>query len=149
MASAGLRSTPIKQEEAGAIWSILGGREYNDAAATRHGTGSGTAIWLIWLDKDHYYNYTNVADQYIRERYDAAANLVDIHEQNKIFKELALYWFERASFMNLPVPNFFHFWQPWVHGYAGEWLVGSGWISYQSRLMYSRVDQDLKESMGY
>jgi len=138
----------INQVEEALWWAITGGKEHKQAATAPLGGVDAYEFWEVVKDEDNYFNYTAVEDPYIQEKYVEMGNTLDLDERNKILKELVLYWFGKASYMSLPVPYQYTFWQPWLKGQSGEYVTGVE-TGFLGPLKYAWVDQELKKEMGH
>ncbi len=63
----------------------------------------------------------------------------------QILKDRAKWVLDNAWEVALPTPYVYTFWQPWVKGYNGEYIIGFG--QAHSFPKYIWIDQDLKEKM--
>jgi len=89
------------------------------------------------------YNFCVVDDPLANKAYEEiAAAWPDEAKRGRILKELTPHLLEEGYILQLPSPDYYNFWQPWLKGYTGETTVGRkeyGWP------MYVWVDQNLKE----
>jgi peptide/nickel transport system substrate-binding protein len=100
---------------------------------TRHRPGAG-------------YNWGHVDDPAINE----VIEFVDGHyfdelARRQAIKDINPYILEQAYYILLPAAHRFTLWQPWVKHYTGEFEVG--YAEYHGFMMYTWIDQDLREEM--
>ncbi|MBI2829545.1 MAG: ABC transporter substrate-binding protein [Chloroflexi bacterium] len=93
-------------------------------------------------------NYAKINDPVVEEYYPKVqrAFLTDIHEANRLHRELMKYVLDQA--WTIPHPNIplYKVWWPWVKNYEGATQIG-----YNNGIweQFIWLDQDLKKSMGY
>jgi peptide/nickel transport system substrate-binding protein len=138
----------INQVERGQFWDIIGGGEFKDSTASPFGVVDPYYVWDVVSNPNHYWNNTKAGDQFMAKKMKEMASIGSQAERNRMLKEIGLYWFEKASVINLPVPNLYTFWQPWLKNYGGE-FVCSIENAYSDCLTYGWVDQKLKKKMGH
>jgi len=94
------------------------------------------------------WNASMVDDPVINEAYQGIkANYFDTKKKHALYKGIVPYVLEQAVLLQLPAPYRYNFWQPWVKGYQGEFMVGYYGVE-QGYPRYIWVDQELKEQMG-
>ncbi len=95
------------------------------------------------------WNQPNVDDPIARANWDIYNNMSDPVEMAQFLKEEMLR--EMALALEVPVPGYmvFHFWQPWIKNYHGEYALGPEmqWSIGMSR--YWWIDEDLKTELGF
>jgi len=84
------------------------------------------------------WNYSNINNNYLDERTDRLLNTVDATERNKGLKEQGVYELAQCYNIQLPRPQQFTFFQPYLLGYHGEI---SGWAER------SWIDKTLKAQL--
>ena len=138
----------INLVETGQFWDIVGGGEFQDACASPFGVVDPYYVWDCVSDPNHYWNNTKAGEPYMAKKLEEMANISSADERNKILREMGLYWYERASVINMPVPYLYIFWQPWIKNYSGEYVLGTE-NAYRECLIYSWVDRELKKKTGH
>ena len=78
---------------------------------------------------------------------EAAEGATTYEEMQRLVREADMYYVKQQWAVWGPRPPLYHFNQPWLGGYNGEYTLGGGMID----TVYSRlwIDQELKESMGH
>jgi len=92
------------------------------------------------------YNFSLVNDPKINEAIDQM-NFArfDESKRRQICREIAPYMLDQAYMLQLPAPKQYIFWQPWIKGYNGEYVVGyTHYIDYPT---YVWLDLDMREKM--
>ena len=90
---------------------------------------------------------SNVNEPWYNAKLEAAGAANTIEEFHSIIKELDQYAIEKFWALFSPIAPQYVAVQPWLIGFAGETLVGSG----QMTTIFSRlwIDSELKEAMGH
>ena len=113
--------TTINVIESGTFYQRLYGKNYDQTAIVAWGNSSEWSV-LGWCWRtDILYNYGKVSDPVIDEAYTTAQNTVDATERAAVFREAYLYGMGKAWEICLPQPIDYVFWQPYMHGYFGEY----------------------------
>jgi len=102
--------------------------------------------FMYWL-KGNYYNYSMVDDPVLEDAFRAArAAYFDRPKMSKIIADVVPYQLEQAHHVVGVSRMVYTFWQPWLKGYGGEFMIGynSNWGVFHK---YVWLDQDLKEEM--
>ena len=63
-------------------------------------------------------------------------------------KEIAPFELEQAVPIYLPSPHSFTIWWPWFQNFYGG-RGGGGYANLDEYVMYTWIDTEMKESMGY
>jgi peptide/nickel transport system substrate-binding protein len=93
-------------------------------------------------------NYSKITDPHVEETWAAIRdNYFDTAKRNQIIKEFNLYQLEQCWHIQLPAPDTYGFWWPWMANYHGE--LASGWVYDRNYQNYLWIDQELKKSMGH
>jgi len=136
--------TTLQVLEAGAFWSVVLGRTYQDTVATNWGYGTLINAMQAY-DPTYPYNYSKVNDPHITQVWTDAQKMTDITARNKVLKDLGVYMIDQVYWLNLPTPQVHMLWQPWVKGYNGEVSFGTanGWYGMY-RFIW--IDQKLRNA---
>ena len=84
---------------------------------------------------------------YFDEQLMKAQRMSDVTARTKLLKEMAIYFLDDGSNINLPSGKSFKYWWPWVINYYGEEEMGYG--NHQPALNTIWIDQDVKRSLGF
>jgi peptide/nickel transport system substrate-binding protein len=134
--------TSIETLEAGAFWSNLVGKTYQDAMPSAWGNSS--VLGSRYAHTCGYvYNYSVVCDDHVIEVWTEAEQMVDEEERNQMLKELGLYLIEQQYWLTMPTPQVYMLWQPWMKGYSGEVAFGTlnGWFGWYRFVWIDRALQ--------
>ena len=113
--------TTINVIEAGTFYNQLYGKNFAQTAICAWGNSSAVSV-LGWCWRtDILYNYGGVSDPVIDEAYEISRNTVDPDERAVVYRDAYLYGMAEAWEICLPQPIDYAFWQPYMHGYAGEY----------------------------
>jgi len=94
------------------------------------------------------YNYARLDDPRINEVYAKmgySANLEEWGRNSADYKTIVPYIVEQCWSIELPTPNTYTMWWPWVKAYHGEYCVG--FEDYHDWARYIWIDQDMKYEM--
>ena len=132
-------TTTIQVIESGTFYNNMYGKTYPNTAIVAWGNSSQWSV-LGWCWRSTIiYNYGNVNDPKIDQAYLDALNETDTAKRNAIFKPIYVYGMQQSWEIALPQPITYVFWQPYMHGYAGEYAA------IASRIW---IDPVLKKQMG-
>ena len=107
---------------------------------------AGNLPFKFMYTRLNYFNHSMCDDPQLKEVYEAVtAAYFDWDEKCRLVREAIPYMLDQAYFMFFPVGYTYTFWQPWVKGYHGEYLVG--YYDLYQYIQYMWIDQDLKEEM--
>ena len=132
--------TTVNVIESGTFYDRLYGKAYPDAAIVAWGNSSEvSALGWAWRT-GILYNYGGVSDPKIDEAYTASQNETDSVKRRAIYKAIYPYGAQQAWEIALPQMVTYVFYQPYMHGYAGEYAAISHHIW---------IDPVLKAQMGH
>ncbi len=131
----------IDVKELGAMYSLLINKTYEEA--TIWGLHSYQPFRFIDILKGDLSNMAMVDDPIIEQLHlDTLAAYTDEDARRAMLKDKLPYILEQAWWAQLPMPQTYTIWQPWLKGYGGENDVGyfnpGNWVTY------AWVDQDLR-----
>lgn len=133
----------IEVVEAGPFWNLVRGWTY-ESIYTLFGNSNPFSSVVRYYDPAIWLDWSKIDDPYLNERRIKLLSTVDASARNQIMKEMALYEAKQSWVIELPKPNNFNYWQPWVNRYGG-------WNGYLLRTFetypYIWIDQDLKGSI--
>ncbi len=137
--------TSIEVLEAGAFWSGLVGKTYQDAMPSAWGNTRIEGAMAAHTC-DYLYNYSVVCDEHVDEVWTEAREIVDEEERNQLLKDLGIYLIEQQYWLHMPTPQVYMLWQPWMKGYSGEVAFGTlnGWYGMYR---FTWIDQELQQMM--
>lgn len=102
---------------------------------------------FVFTTPGNMYNPAIVNDAHLNETIQQiAASYFDEPKRRQIMKDIAPYMIESVFWVQLPGPNLYTFWWPWLKGYNGEAKVG--YDHYSDIARYVWIDQELKEQMA-
>jgi peptide/nickel transport system substrate-binding protein len=91
-------------------------------------------------------NYGMVNDPVVEQLYDTISEVFfDFPERQRVMKEKIPWFIEQSFVIQLPWPEVYVFWQPWVKGYSGE--LHAGYARGDNYVKYLWLDLDLKEDL--
>ena len=93
------------------------------------------------------WNYPGLQDPEYDAIVEAAENASTYEEMVRYVKEANMYFISQMADVWGPRPPMYHFWQPWVGGYNGEYGLGGAMLATVFARLW--VDHGLKESMGH
>ncbi|MFC1864992.1 ABC transporter substrate-binding protein, partial [Chloroflexota bacterium] len=102
----------------------------------------------VYMASHHGRNYGFVADPIIDECYKklwAWENMENAALQAEMLREIHLSLLDQAWVLQLPTPNLYTLWMPWIQNYHGEYSIGG--YGYYNFVNYIWIDQDLKEAI--
>jgi len=115
--------TTINVIESGTFYPRLYGKNYDQTAIVAWGNSSEESV-LGWCWRtDILYNYGKVSDPVIDEAWDTTRITVDPDERAAVYREAYLHGMAQAWDICLPQPIDYVFWQPYMHGYFGEYCT--------------------------
>lgn len=130
----------IEVIEAGPFWNLVRGFTY-ESVYTLYGNSNPFSGAVRYYDPALWLDWTRVDDPYINERRIKLLTTTDVSARNQIMKEMAVYEATQGWVIELPKPNAFNYWQPWVNRYGG-------WIGNLLRTFetypYIWIDETLK-----
>ena len=97
----------------------------------------------LWTT-DHFLNFSKVDDSYYNDLYDQAVvadNAHDMETRNEILREMNDRALEMIYSINMPEPQIYFMWQPWLMNYDGEGI----YIGMLAKHVW--IDEDLRESI--
>ena len=89
---------------------------------------------------DIIYNYGKISDPKVDAAFYDAREAATLEERDAILKDIYVYTLEQAWDIALPQPITYVFYQPYMHGYAGE---------YAAIASHIWLDPVLKKQMGH
>jgi len=134
----------IDVKEYGTWLSILYGRSYDMASYVLWGY---FPFQRYFSQSEMYWNMSGINDPLIDEIQEQCMieYYFDEPKRRELAKSAHPHMLEQAYYFQFPTPYVYNFWQPWVKGYHGEYLVG--FVHEMNFPMYIWLDQDLKEAM--
>jgi len=130
-------------KEYGAFNAILLSKAYNILMSSQVGY---LPYKFFYSRYGSVYNFSQINDPKVNEAYILNADeYFDWPKKNARMKELSPYMLSQAWLLQLPAPDYWNFWQPWVKNYHGELNVG--YNSYWNFPKWIWLDLDLKEEM--
>jgi peptide/nickel transport system substrate-binding protein len=115
--------TTVNVIEPGTFYPLLYGKNYQQSNICAWGNSSEwSCLGWCWRT-DILYNYGKVSDPKIDEAWQTARETTDVAERNKILHDIYLYGMAQAWDICLPQPIDYVFFQPYMHGYAGEYAM--------------------------
>lgn len=138
----GVKVDPMVKE-GGAFSSQLNSLDWPSCIHV-YGNSNPHNFYTRFYKTGHMLNRTDIKDSHIDEVRTKINSTTNIAERNQLVRELNLYCLGLVSVVNLPMPNLYTGWQPWLknyHGEQGQMAVGRAW--YQ----YLWVDQEMKKTI--
>ena len=96
---------------------------------------------------NHAWNFSGLQDPKMDALVEEATNASSYEEMRRLVIEADQYYVSLIADVWGPQPPVFHFWQPWLGGYSGEYTLRGGMITTVLTRLW--IDQELKESMGH
>ena len=96
---------------------------------------------------NHVWNFSGLQDAKMDALVEEATNASSYEEMRRLVLEADQYYVSLIADVWGPQPPVFHFWQPWLGGYSGEYTLGGGMITTVLTRLW--IEQELKESMGH
>ena len=130
------------------ISHMHGAHTYEGMVFGERGTDYNPLLFVrIKAYSDAPYNKTGNRDPEYDAIVDAAEATTDYKEMQRLVRKADMYYIKQHWDTWGPRPPAYHFHQPWLGSYNGEYTLGGG----QTWTMYARlwIDQELKESMGH
>jgi len=110
---------------------------------------SGTISWGNWSwvwQPGTRWNFARIKDEHLTDLFlQVTQDYVDMDTWIKRWREIALYCVDQAYEVELPGPNVYTLWQPWVKNYHGEYSMGR--TDYRGYAAYVWLDLNMKEEM--
>ena len=121
---------------------------YEGMIGSDMGTDYNALVFVrIMAYSNEAWNWPGIQDPEYDAIVEAAENAGTYEEMQRLVKKADMYYIKKQWAIWGPRVPRYHFAQPWLGGYNGEYTLGGG----QNTTIYSRlwIDQELKESMGH
>jgi peptide/nickel transport system substrate-binding protein len=139
----------LKIPDAAIFWTTVSARTYATGLFP-YGNTNPYNFFTRYYKSGHSLNWSFATpwsgESHIEATREIIMNNPNPDERDKLIKELNLYTMGLIYVINLPLPNNYVAWQPWLKGYQGEASLGNVW-STESFYHYVWIDQDLKFSI--
>jgi len=134
----------IKPMEYGA-WNSMSIRKQHKQANYADSLWTSSPFKCQTWETDKARNLSIIADPWLDEKaQEIQANFLNAEKRNAVIKEVTPYLLKNAFYLTPPVAYSFTFWQPWLHGYSGEYCTG--YTSFEMWVRFAWLDLDMKEA---
>ena len=131
-------------------WERVLSRTYEGMHSTIAGAGYAPLLMASWYHSDGgAHNRGGSQWPEMDAMIDAVRAATTNEELQRLMKELDMYAIENHWLIWTPKTPFFHFAQPWVIGYNGEFPNALGQAETYTVFARLWIDSELKEAMGY
>ena len=121
---------------------------YEGMALGERGTDYNALVYIrIMAYSNENWNMSGVQDPEYDAIVEAAESASTYEEMQRLVRKADMYYIKKQWEVWGPRSPVYHFSQPWLGGYNGEYTIGGG----QNHTIYSRlwIDQDMKKAMGH
>jgi peptide/nickel transport system substrate-binding protein len=138
----------IKLTDTPTVSASVNNHSYEGMIGSDMGTDyNGLVFVRIMAYSNEAWNWPGIQDPKYDAIVDAAEGASSYEEMRRLVKKADMYYIKKKWAIWGPRIPKYHFAQPWLSGYNGEYTLGGG----QTHTVYSRlwIDQDMKEEMGH